>query len=81
MLRRENAIAMHRNGRVVRLLRDIEELATEGRPLSGGVDALRQMYVERDPVYRAVSDIEVAVIGVQQTANRILEVLYEDFGY
>ena len=48
------------NGRVVFLTRDLQSLPTDGRPLSTGTDALRTMFAERLPLYRAFCDVEVS---------------------
>ena len=52
----ENRAALRQNGRVYHLLRDLEVLPTDGRPLSQGAD-LAAMWREREPLYRAFRDV------------------------
>lgn len=54
----ENVIALRQNGIFVWVKRDVENLATQGRPLSKDMAALRVMAGERNPRYSLVSDIE-----------------------
>lgn len=56
VLRRENVDAMRRNGRVLLLKRALEALPMDGRPLSKSPEALRTMWREREPLYRAAAD-------------------------
>ena len=51
-----NARCLHRNGPVLWVRRPVEFLATSGRPLSTGHEALRRMECEREPAYRAAAD-------------------------
>lgn len=44
-------------GMVIYLTRDLSELDVTGRPLSKGGAALEQLFEERDPLYRQVSDV------------------------
>ena len=46
----ENYAALHQNGRIYQLVRDLSLLPTEGRPLSQGAD-LAAMWRERAPLY------------------------------
>ncbi len=59
VLRQENRRNMRMNGIVVRLMRPLEKLKTEGRPLSTGLTALKHMEKERAPFYRAAADFTV----------------------
>ena len=54
----ENRAALRQNGRVYHLLRSLEALPTDGRPLSQGAD-LAAMWRQREPLYRAFRDISV----------------------
>lgn len=56
--RQENYSALHQNGKIVWLKRDIRQLATDGRPLSQS-GSLEAMYKAREPLYRRFSDISV----------------------
>ena len=54
----ENRAALRQNGRVYHLLRALEALPTDGRPLSQGAD-LAAMWRQREPLYRAFRDVSV----------------------
>lgn len=49
----ENYAALHQNGRIYQLVRDLSLLPTEGRPLSQGAD-LAAMWRERAPPVRPI---------------------------
>lgn len=67
----ENRSAMRRTGRVYRLRRRVEDLPTQGRPLSQGAK-LEEMERVRDPLYTAAADAEIQNdIGPEETAGRI----------
>ena len=51
----QNLHALRQNGPVLWVQRPIEKLATSGRPLSKGGEALRRMEHERLPLYRAAA--------------------------
>jgi len=55
VLRPENRAAMRRTGRVYQLRRRLEDLPTEGRPLSraGGLEEMERL---RDPLYNLAAD-------------------------
>jgi len=59
VLRVENRQNLRMNGVVVRLMRPLEQLTTEGRPLSKGLETLRHMERERAPYYRECADFTV----------------------
>lgn len=54
----ENYGALRQNGRVYHLLRDLNVLPTDGRPLSQGAD-LAEMWREREPLYRKFRDVSI----------------------
>ncbi len=56
--RKENYPLLHQNGRIIWLKRNLDELATDGRPLSQ-TGSLEAMYATRKPMYQAFSDITV----------------------
>lgn len=58
VLRPENRAAMRRTGRVYRLRRRLEDLPTEGRPLSQA-GRLEEMERVRGPLYEAAADASV----------------------
>ncbi|MBE6977149.1 MAG: shikimate kinase [Ruminococcaceae bacterium] len=49
---------LHQNGRIFWLQRDVENLATDGRPLSQNID-LKEMYESRKAMYQRFSDHEI----------------------
>ena len=73
--RRENYPALHRNGTIVWLKRDLALLPTEGRPLSQA-GHLEEMYAKRAPMYGAFCDFAVDNNGTpEETVAQILEKL------
>lgn len=58
--RAQNYYPLHQNSRIYEITRDLDKLATDGRPLSvGGLDALYSMYEKRKPMYEAFRDVTV----------------------
>ncbi len=77
VLREENRTAMRRTGRVYRLRRRLEDLPTEGRPLSQA-GRLEEMERLRDPLYRAAADREIwNVNSPAEIAGEIWRDFYE----
>lgn len=71
-LSEENRHALRRSGRVYFLQRALEQLPTEGRPLSQAADSLAAMYEARLPSYTACADVSVDNNGpLADTAERI----------
>lgn len=67
----ENRSAMRRTGRVYRLRRKLEDLPTQGRPLSQA-GKLTEMERVRDPLYAAAADMEIQNdISQEETAGTI----------
>ncbi len=62
---KENYDALHQNGRVIWLQRDINLLATDGRPLSQQSGVLK-LYEERKPLYEYFCD---AAVDCDEDAN------------
>ncbi len=56
--RSENYPALHQNGTIIWIKRDLEALPTDGRPLSQ-TGALSKMYTIRKPLYEQFGDIAV----------------------
>ena len=54
--RAENLYNLAQNGKICWIKRDLENLATDGRPLSSGYEALVKMEKERTPKYQAFAD-------------------------
>ncbi len=59
VLREENRTALHQNGKLFYIKRDIEKLAKGGRPLSQGDGAIERLYKERAPIYEDFADVTV----------------------
>lgn len=77
----ENYAALHQNGRVYQILRPLELLATDGRPLSQGAD-LEAMWAERAPLYERFRDAAVENSGtVEETAETIWRDFCENSGH
>lgn len=67
----ENRAAMRRTGRVYRLRRRLEDLPTQGRPLSQA-GKLEEMERLRDPLYAAAADADIQNdMSPEETAGRI----------
>jgi len=66
-----NYASLHQNGRIYHLIRNLDILPTDGRPISQSAD-LHAMWVERKPLYTAFRDAVIDNNGsVQDTADRI----------
>lgn len=73
--RPENMDPMRQNSLVVWLLRALEKLPRDGRPLSQK-NPLAEMFKFREPLYRAVADCVVDNNGsLENTVNQILEAM------
>lgn len=57
VLRTENIKNLKQNALIVYVNRDLEDLATNGRPLSASRESLEKLYVTRLPIYKSVSDV------------------------
>ncbi len=69
------------NGRIYQLLRPLELLPTDGRPLSQGAD-LAAMWAERAPLYERFRDAAIDNSGtVEQTAQAIWRDFCENSGH
>ena len=71
----ENYGALRQNGRVYHLLRDLNVLPTDGRPLSQGAD-LAAMWRQREPLYRAFRDVSMDNNG---PAAETAQAIWRDF--
>lgn len=54
--RSENLYPLAQNGKIFWIKRDLTLLATDGRPLSKDIEALKKMEVERTPLYESFAD-------------------------
>ena len=76
----ENYPLLHQNGMIVWIDRKIEDLPTDGRPLSVA-GKMKEMYEKRKPLYQAFADITVVNDKtVEEAADKIKEKIYEVFG-
>ncbi len=76
ILTAENRDALRQNAVVVFLERELDALATDGRPLSRNREAIETLYKQRMPLYREAADITVAVDGTpEETCRRIREAI------
>ena len=62
---------LHQNGVIVFLERDLDKLATEGRPLSQGRD-VSKLYAERIDAYQRFADIRVKSTEVVKNTAEII---------
>ena len=72
---RRNYAPLHQNGRIYQLVRDLNALPTDGRPLSQGAD-LAAMWKERAPLYAAFRD---AAMGNNGTVEDAAADIWRDF--
>lgn len=73
-----NKDLLRQNGRIYWLTRPLEELPTDGRPLSrGGLETLRRLYAERKDCYADFADVTIANHTVDTTVSQILEDFHE----
>ncbi len=76
ILRTENMKALSQNGRIMFLQRPLEVLATDGRPLSKDMDALKTMYENRLPLYNKYSQLTMEVGGsIENNVNTMCTLL------
>ena len=68
---------LHQNGHIFWLQRNIEDLPTEGRPLSVSQN-LQKMYDLRKPLYEAFADHTITNDAIDASAARILALLEEN---
>lgn len=81
VLREENVRALRQNGVICWLRRPIEQLATQGRPLSVNLNKLKEMEKTRLPLYQACADYSVNSQEQRTlTSQMIVEGFYEAAG-
>ncbi len=71
ILREQNRKALRRNCRVYLIERDLEQLDTDGRPLSTSVERLREMAIERRPFYLDAADKTVQNVILNDAVSEI----------
>lgn len=72
---RRNYAPLHQNGRIYHLVRDLNILPTDGRPISQSTD-LAVLWAEREPLYTAFRD---AVIDNNGPAAKTAAAIWRDF--
>ena len=55
----DNYFALKQNGIIVWIDREVEKLATDGRPLSKDLSAVKQLYNDRKALYEKFADIKI----------------------
>ncbi len=75
VLREENRIALHQNGRVFYIKRPLEKLARGGRPLSQGENALEKLYEARNPIYERFADV---IVEPCKTVEKCVETIIKE---
>lgn len=76
VLRPENMKALSQNGRIIFIKRPLEELATDGRPLSKNLDTLKSMYEIRLPLYNKYSQMQFdSIPGIENCADKLLSLI------
>lgn len=80
VLKEYNRFLLKQNGKCVYIKRDIEKLATTGRPLSqGGGEKLRKLYKERKCLYEGLADFSVELAeNSKQCAEKIMNFIFTD---
>lgn len=70
--RERNLPLLRKNSRIVRLLRPVEELSSDGRPLSQKYTP-SQLAMEREPLYNSWKEIAINVTEPAETAECIIK--------
>ena len=73
VLSEKNRLALKRNGVAVYIKRDLNDLSSEGRPLSAALGA-EKLYAERAAVYEAFADVEVENKDIASAAERVAQI-------
>ena len=60
VLSEDSMDALRQNGHVVYLMRDCDRLSYQGQPLLMGLEAAKELFEQRDPLYRAYSDSQIS---------------------
>lgn len=77
-----NKDLLRQNGRIYWIERPLEDLPTDGRPLSaGGLETLRRLYDERQAHYADFADCRLDNLHIEQTVSQILEDFHEAMHY
>ena len=77
-----NYAPLHRNGRIYYLRRELTDLEIEGRPLSKNMETLKQLEIEREPLYCRFADADIQNnVTLPEAAERIWEEYSENIGH
>lgn len=80
--REENYYPLHQNSRIYQIKRDLDTLATDGRPLSKDLETLKRMYAVRKPMYERFADVSFENSSTpEELAKEIWEDFCEDLSY
>ncbi|MBQ8396491.1 MAG: shikimate kinase [Oscillospiraceae bacterium] len=80
--REENYYPLHQNSRIYEIKRDLNTLATDGRPLSKDLETLKRMYDIRKPMYEHFADVSFENSSTaEECAKKVWEEFCEDFSY
>lgn len=80
--REENYYPLHQNSRIYQIKRDLDTLATDGRPLSKDLETLKRMYAVRKPMYERFADVSFENSSTpEDCAKMIWEDFCEDLSY
>ena len=69
---------LHQNGVIVFLERDLEKLATDGRPLSQGRD-ISKLYADRIDAYTRFADIRIASTEIKEKTAELIAKEFIDY--
>jgi len=82
VLNADNRAELRQNGIVFWLIRDLEKLSMEGRPLSRDMDSLKAMEKIRFPLYNEIKDYAAENGGeIEACVRKIEETFYAHFGH
>ncbi|TRW27803.1 chorismate mutase [Criibacterium bergeronii] len=71
---KENIDILKQNGRIYYIMRDVEKLATVGRPLSsGGKEGLYKLFENRKALYENYCDVKIQNDLIDTAAKKIME--------
>ena len=72
--REENLDLLRQNGRIVYIKRSLEDLSSDGRPISAA-NRIEDLFRQRKAAYESWSDFEAENTGIEETAAKIAQQL------
>ena len=72
--REENLDLLRQNGRIVYIKRSLEDLSSDGRPISAA-NRIEDLFRQRKDAYESWSDFEIENTGIEETASNIAKML------